>query len=167
MAKEKKPAATPARQQAIVGERIVLQLATEGDGWTGRITQQIKSWAAAGMGEKEIIANLSSELKSGGGLFESMMKGFKNATGQAVDYVSVEQVHEEWKGEDLWIWITRRDKSVCHDKETDCEFRESVSMTWAEWEAMGLPGLGTTTCDWRCRCVLRPDIERMGNKPPW
>jgi len=136
----------------IVGERIVLKLSVEGEGWAGRIRQQIRQWAAAGMSEKDIIAKLTVDLSPGGATFESIMNGFRNVTGEAVDYVSVEQVHEQWKGPDRWMWITINDENRC----SDCADRHGEVKTWAEWEALGLPGMGTTVCGWRCRCALEP-----------
>jgi hypothetical protein len=139
-----------------IGEQIVLRLVSKGDGWAGRIKQTIIDWSAAGMGEKEIIDRLRSELQSGGSIFEGIMKGFGEVTGESVDYVSIDQLHEEWGGENAWEWITRRDNSVCNEVDSDCEYRDGEIKTWEEWQAMGLPGTGTTTCAWRCRCILRP-----------
>jgi hypothetical protein len=150
-----------------VGERIILKMSVDGDGWGGRIKQMIKSWAASGMSEENIYAKLSRELSSGGSVFESIMKGFGETTGQAVDYVSIEQAHDEWDGEDAWMWVSRKDARVCDEELTDCVSRDGVTMSWEEWEAMGLPGTGTTTCRYNCRCSLVPDPDRTGEKPTW
>jgi hypothetical protein len=139
-------------KQRIVGERIVLKLAVEGEGWGGRIRQQIRQWGAAGMSEADIIEKLTRDLAPGGATFEGIMNGFRNVTGEAVDYVSVEQVHEQWTGPDRWMWITINDDSRC----TDCADRHGEVKTWDEWESLGLPGMGTTVCGWRCRCALEP-----------
>jgi hypothetical protein len=48
-------------KQRIVGERIVLKLAVEGEGWGGRIRQQIRQWGAAGMSEADIIEKLTRD----------------------------------------------------------------------------------------------------------
>ena len=139
-----------------LGENIVLRLSTYGDGWAGRIKQTIREWAAGGMGEKEIIERLTSELTSGGGIFESIMRGFGETTGGAVDYIANAQTFSEWEGEDAWEWITMRDQYVCDEVASDCESRDSVIKSYSEWVAMGLPGAGTTTCRYRCRCIIRP-----------
>lgn len=133
-------------------ERIILKLSTTGEGWSERIKQQVKDWAASGMNEDEIIKKLTKELSRGGTLFEGIMGSFGNITGEAVDYMSIEQVHEEWSGIDRWTWVTVRDENRCDD----CAERDGQVKTWEEWEALGLPGLGATICGWRCRCTLEP-----------
>jgi hypothetical protein len=135
-----------------IGEKILLKLSVEGEGWGGRIKQQIKSWGAAGMSEADIIAKLEKDLAPGGATFESMMNGFRNVTGEAVDYVSIEEVHDNWAGSDRWMWITVNDDNRCED----CGDRHGMVKTWEEWEALGMPGMGTTVCGWRCRCALEP-----------
>ncbi|MDD5547149.1 MAG: phage minor head protein [Candidatus Omnitrophica bacterium] len=104
------------------------------------------------MSEDEIIAKLLKELSLGGTLFEGIMGSFGNIAGEMVDYVSVEQVHEEWKGINRWTWVTVKDADRCDD----CAERDGQVKTWEEWEALGLPGLGATVCGWRCRCTLEP-----------
>jgi len=136
-----------------VGETILLRLDVEGQGWGERMRQQMRQWAAAGMSRNDILDALERELRPGGRLFESMMKGFKNVTGEAVDYVAVEEVHDNWKGSDEWMWIAVDDNSTCED----CTDRDGEVRAWAEWEGMGLPGMGTTVCGWRCRCSLEPN----------
>ena len=132
--------------------RIALKLAVEGEGWGNRIVQNIKIWAASGMNEEEILKKVIRDMSPGGQTFEQVMNGFRNATGESVDYVSIEQVHSGWTGPDKWMWVTISDQRRCED----CAERDNQVKTWAEWEAMGLPGIGTTRCGWRCRCDLVP-----------
>lgn len=134
------------------GEFILLKLATEGEGWAGRVQQQIKAWAASGMSEANILDKLASDLAPGGVTFEAMMKAFQNAAGEVVDYLTIEQVHDEWTGPDQWIWISNTDENRCDD----CAERHGEVKTWNEWQQWGLPGMGTTVCGWRCRCALEP-----------
>jgi hypothetical protein len=137
---------------SVIGERIILKLSSAGQGWSERIKQQIRDWAASGLDNDAIMAKLTKELSSGGTLFEAMMNGFRNVTGEAVDYVSIDQVHEEWQGVNRWTWVTVHDENRCDD----CAERDGEAKTWEEWEAVGLPGLGATVCGWRCRCTLEP-----------
>lgn len=135
-----------------VGDRIVLRLSVDGE-WMGRrVENRLKSWAAAGMSKADILARLRAELSPGGAMYDQFVSAFKNSAGEVVDYVSVEQVHEEWDGEDWWTWIAVDDDARCED----CADRDGESKTWADWEGLGLPGMGTTRCGWRCRCSLEP-----------
>lgn len=79
------------------------------------------------------------------------MSGFRNAGGVAVNYVSDEQRHDEWKGPDRWMWISINDEDRC----SDCADRDGKVKTWGEWVALGMPGEGTK-CEWQCRCRLEP-----------
>ncbi len=135
-----------------IGERIILKLTVLGNGWAGKLKQQIKEWAAAGLDEKTILEKLETDFAPGGRTFEAIVKAFGNATGEAVDYVAVEQVHEEWGGVDRWTWVSNNDANRCED----CAKLDGEVATWDEWEAMGLPGMGATVCGWRCRCTLEP-----------
>ncbi len=133
-------------------DRIILKLSVTGEGWAERIKQQLRDWAASGMSEDEIIKKITKELSVGGTIFEAMVGNFANIAGEATDYVSIDQVHEEWKGANEWTWLTVHDDNRCDD----CAERDGQTKTWEEWEALGLPGLGATICGWRCRCDLEP-----------
>jgi hypothetical protein len=135
-----------------ISTRIMLKLSSGGESWGQRIEQALKQWAAAGMSEDNIVARLEDEVSPGGRMFESIMKSFRNSTGEVVDYVTVEEVHSNWEGEDRWIWIAVNDENRCED----CSDRNEEVKSWDEWEALGLPGMGTTVCSWRCRCSLEP-----------
>lgn len=137
---------------AEINERIILKLATTGEGYGERVKQTARALAAAGMSEAAILLRLKKECSPGGTLYESIMAGFRNVTGEVVDYVSVEEAHSTWGGRDAWIWISVEDANRCED----CAERDGEVKTWAEWEELGLPGMGTTVCDWRCRCSLEP-----------
>ncbi len=139
-------------KRPLIGERITLKLTSEADGWSGRIKQRMKSWAAAGLSEAEIKRRIKAACSPGGEIYESIISGFRNVTGEAVDFVTIEESHRRWTGPDRWIWITIDDLDRCED----CEERDGEVRTWAEWEAMGLPGMGATRCGWRCRCTLEP-----------
>ncbi|MDD5391084.1 MAG: hypothetical protein PHD37_17235 [Gallionellaceae bacterium] len=136
----------------VIGERITIKLATEAEGWGERIKQKVKLWAAAGLSEDVIVKKIKEACSPGGEIFESIMSGFRNCTGEAVDYITIEEVHRNWKGADSWIWISVEDADRCED----CRERDGRIQSWAEWEAEGLPGTGATVCGWRCRCSLEP-----------
>jgi hypothetical protein len=85
-------------------------------------------------------------------LFESIMSGFKNSAGELVDFITVDEAHDNWTGSDEWIWIAIDDDNRCED----CSERDGEVNSWSEWQAIGLPGMGTTVCGWRCRCSLEP-----------
>ena len=151
-----------AGRPAPLGERITLKLTTEADGWAARIEQRIKSWAAAGLSEAIIEQKLTEACSPGGDIYESIMSGFRNVTGEAVDFITVEEAHRNWKGPDQWIWISIEDPSRCED----CAERDGRIQSWQEWEAEGLPGMGATVCGWRCRCSLEPaDVAAEATLP--
>jgi hypothetical protein len=141
-----------AKKKNIIGERITLKMSVEGETRGMSIKQTMKKWGAAGMSRSEIIDKLEVELSPGGRIFEGIVSNFQNAAGEVVDYVAIEQVHAEWQGADEWIWVSVSDESRCED----CAERDLEVKTWEEWEALGLPGMGTTVCGWRCRCSLEP-----------
>lgn len=143
------------------GEMIIIRLATRGEGLGERVQRTIKQWASAGLDEQAIIERLAEATSPGGTIYETVVKQFKNATGEAVDYVSQEAAHEAWIGSNEWVWYTAKDDRVCED----CAPREGDSDTWEDWEARGLPGVGWSVCDWRCRCSLEPAEAHSGNMP--
>jgi len=140
-----------------LAQRITLKLGVEGDGIAARILQLLKTWAAIGLSEEAIVEKITEEIQPGGSIFNALINQFSNASGQAVDYLSVEQVHENWKGPDKWVWITVTDENRCED----CKERHGWVRTYEEWEALGIPGAGATICGWRCRCTLEP-VEYAG-----
>jgi hypothetical protein len=133
-------------------DRITLKLLNEGDGWADRIQSKVREWAASGMSKAVIEERLRAALSPGGYLFESIMSGFKNSAGELVDFITVDEAHDNWTGSDEWIWIAIDDDNRCED----CSERDGEVNSWAEWQAIGLPGMGTTVCGWRCRCSLEP-----------
>jgi hypothetical protein len=58
----------------------------------------------------------------------------------------------EAKGYAKFIWITPNGAAAC----PDCQNRQSVILTIAEWERMGRPGSGKTVCGANCYCTLIP-----------
>ena len=55
------------------------------------------------------------------------------------------------KNDALWQWITLSVKPC-----PDCIFRAGKTLTWREWQAIGLPGEGRTVCMSHCHCDLHP-----------
>lgn len=146
----------------VAEQKIILRLSIDGEGLGMSVRQMIKTWAASGMSEEAILAQLQTQLSPGGTLFERIMAGFRNATGEAVAFISQEQVHADWQGEDSWTWVAIRDANTCED----CETRHGEMRTWDEWVALGLPGSGATVCGYRCRCELVPAVVGKNVKDP-
>jgi len=120
----------------------------------------IMRMSASGMSKGIIKEALIRDLQEGGQIFGDFRKQFKTTMKWGVEETARK---ESLDGLDVnatkWEWLGISDKSMCDD----CRRRnDSGIKDWAEWEAEGLPGGGSTICSANCRCrmVMAESVDK-------
>ena len=142
-------------------ERLFLKLRADAEDLAQRMSTEIQKLIASGMDEQGLVAFLKRDIAERGPLL-GMIRSTMNADlGGAIGEIQQDAVREQFSDpETIWVWIDIQDERECED----CERRHGVRHTYAEWEAIGLPGVGATRCRYRCRCELVPEDE-VGKDP--
>ena len=143
------------RWETIVTDKILLTITVQAEGIGNMVLTEVKKLAAAGMGEGEILDYLKRDFDTGGRISGIIRNTFSRTVSETLDWIPQEMMHAKFPGAKTWTWITVSDDRRCDD----CAERHGESRTWEEWEAIGLPGAGSTVCGDRCRCELVPDGE--------
>ena len=139
---------------------IALGLAFGIDIFNTRIEREIAILRGSGIGDREIIRILDSDLRTGGrsfgvlrglikrGIVGGIMQGFR--VGQDNIY-----------GDNLMMrWVSVGSPRICDD----CQERVGQVDTWANWEAEGLPASGFSVCKENCYCQLIPEDIPIDDK---
>lgn len=124
------------------------------------LTEIVGRMSASGMGKDAIRESLIRDLREGGQIFGDFRKQFKTTMKWGVEETARrESLNGVDKQAIKWEWLGISDKSMCDD----CRRRnDSGIKDWAEWEAEGLPGGGSTICSANCRCrmVMAESVDK-------
>ena len=117
------------------------------------LEQTITALRATGATTDAIREVLLQDLKEGGLVFGTYRNVIKNATGNAVQFMSDAGIRGKYGDEQIeeFKWITAG-VNVCKD----CEPRSGQKATWQEWSSIGLPKSGFSVCKANCQCQLVP-----------
>jgi len=120
----------------------------------------IMRMSSSGMSKGVIKEALIRDLQEGGQIFGDFRKQFKTTMKWGVEETSR---RESLDGLDVnatkWEWLGIGDKSICDN----CKDRNAMGIKeWTDWEAMGLPGGGSTICGANCRCrmVIAESVDK-------
>ena len=120
-----------------------------------QIEKQVSKLTKAGLSTSAIEATINQDMLNGGRIVGQLRNSIKEAI---VDGVNQSSRFGQYNGYDLnnaiFTWITVSSR-VCED----CQAREGMTGTFAEFESEGLPGSGRTVCGAYCYCVLDPTGE--------
>jgi hypothetical protein len=123
------------------------------------LEQTISTLLDSGMTRAEVRELLMNDLRGDGPVFADLRNGFKKSINGGVQQIT-QSVRSEVYTQNLeadmlysWQLSPAADGKHCED----CEERDGREpMTWAEWEAIGIPKAGATVCGGNCYCDLVP-----------
>ena len=118
---------------------------------TQSLDQLIEKMMDAGMTDDEIEAALKKDLHGEGQIFGDFRKNFKSQMRYSPEEVARGAIFEKNPEIKLWDWKAIADKELCDD----CAKRSQMGAKPLDfWRSIGLPGAGTTVCQFDCRCAL-------------
>jgi hypothetical protein len=123
------------------------------------ISDLTKQMRAEGMTDVEIEKILLKDLHEGGQIFGDFRKQMNATVKGGIENVGQSEVRESFLNVELWDWVGIVDGKIC----PDClERHKTKAKTWEDWEEIGLPESGATSCGKECRCILVPegDLEK-------
>jgi len=125
------------------------------------LSEVITRMSKSGMSKEAIKEALIRDLHEGGQLFGDFRKQFKANMKWGLEETARKEFEKGLdKVNGMWEWLGIADSKIC----PDCSERNAMSpKLWQEWEAMGLPGGGSTICGSNCRC--RMAIAESISKP--
>tara|TARA_R100001594_G_C4052823_1_gene265309 strand:- start:1769 stop:2953 length:1185 start_codon:yes stop_codon:yes gene_type:complete len=121
--------------------------------FSNNIQKQVGTMTANGMSQSAIKEVLNTDMKTGGRIFGELQNNVKAGITDGVNQsarLGQYQNYDLDKG--LFAWVTVGGHKVC----MDCDGRQGVALTWAEWESEGVPGSGWSVCRAFCYCILDP-----------
>jgi len=119
--------------------------------------QQVKKMKQSGVSEAELLTWLAnSEVAES---FKSkLLNAVKRDLSVAMNELTTNIYLDEAKGlSDFWQWQNEPTAKHCNTcKDSAAGGRSGLVKTLRQWQALGVPGAGTTNCDGGCRCSLLP-----------
>jgi hypothetical protein len=114
----------------------------------------IESLRASGIKDSEIFARLKADLDNKTDLFSSFSGDVEGANNDLFHLESQLASAEEVAGaSDLFEWTLDPTAEHCGDCLANAD---KEPMSFDEWQAEGLPGMGNTDCGEYCKCSLDP-----------
>ena len=121
--------------------------------FSNNLEKSVFTMTQAGISEDMIKETLKNDMGTGGRIFGELKNNTKASIVDGINQsakMGQYQNYELDKGE--FVWVSVGGHRVCGD----CDGRSGQKMTFAEWEAEGLPGSGWSVCQGYCYCVLDP-----------
>ena len=107
---------------------------------------------ANGVKSETIISTLKSDQVAGGRIFGQLRNDIKSGIAMATSNSGRLGQYSDYKGKDLFAWVTVAGHRICGD----CESVSGQVASYNDWESEGLPGSGWSVCKGYCYCVLDP-----------
>ncbi len=121
--------------------------------FSNNLEKSVFSMKQAGVSDKIIKETLANDMGTGGRIFGKLRNDSKAGI---VEVINQSAKLGQYKNYDLdkgeFTWVTVGGHRVC----ADCDGRAGQKLTFAEWEAEGLPASGWSVCQGFCYCVLDP-----------
>ena len=121
--------------------------------FSNSLEKSVYTMQQAGTSPKIIKQTLANDMGTGGRIFGQLRNDTKASI---VDGINQSAKMGQYKNYDLdkgeFVWVAVGGHKVC----MDCDGRAGQKMTFAGWEAEGLPGSGWSVCQGFCYCVLDP-----------
>jgi hypothetical protein len=115
------------------------------------VRNMIAKMRAEGIADKQIVTILKDRMGNTVEEFRTFKGWVEGATDKMI-YSASQDESNDYEQEQKLTWVL--DPSVTEHCDTCLEREGYEPMTFAEWEAIGLPGAGTTDCDGYCKCTL-------------
>lgn len=132
------------------------------DSLEGDLEAQIERMLVSGMDPAEVLVALEASLDNATDSFGSLRAAINGDLDDITGSISqITSQDMQGSGEELYTWeLDPTAKEHCGD----CvERSQEPAQTLAEWEAIGLPGIGNTECDGYCKCTLVPEGVRTND----
>lgn len=131
-------------------------IAGEAEGFGRKLARTLGNLRSSGVSQPQIRVSILDELTDGRGSLSSLMGLLKSESELVQQRFYNDGIQAEVLGNDdpekkLFMW-----SAIGKDTCPSCTKRHGNIKTWAEWDAIGRPGFGTTVCTFHCRCVLIP-----------
>lgn len=154
---------TPEVEQMIFNtlDRLSFNATTFGN----KITSEYARLLAGGMDPSKAQAVLNKSMTTGGSMFGTLRHDTKEGIVEGMNQSGrMGQLDEYGPLDQTFAWVTVSGHKIC----SDCQARAGQVLTWAEWEAEGLPGAGWSLCGGFCYCVLDPTgkLSKEVQAPP-
>ncbi len=120
--------------------------------FTNEINKQVALMTGNGLSQANIATLLEADMKNGGRIFGQLKNNTKAKAIETINQTSRIGQESVYSASDKFAWVTVGGHKVC----MDCDGRAGGVMTYAQWEAEGLPGTGWSVCKGYCYCVLDP-----------
>jgi hypothetical protein len=120
------------------------------------LLMEIGALRRAGMGEDQVRQRIKSDWDNGQGMVGSFRAQAREAFNSAQQsFYGAGQTDTVAPGQDaatqLFTWHAVGVRTC-----VGCVGRMGQTRTFAEWQAIGVPGAGATPCRFNCRCTLLP-----------
>ena len=124
--------------------------------YLSRVRLQAQQLVAAGVDQALILQQLQSDITNSTGTFAQL----KGTIGASIDTSLMKTANFSSNLAPLRItnnfrWNWEPSAEHCDT----CVGRQGQVKSYEDWEAVGLPGSGTTDCGIYCRCSLEPVLE--------
>lgn len=119
------------------------------------LEELVKTRLAQGESKEKIEADLLKDLNAGGPIFSEFRKAVKTTTNGVTSKPLTDKQANWFQGDNTkYKW-----NAAVFDSCKDCLERHDQVKTWPEWEKIGLPRTGHTSCKNKCRCILLPAYD--------
>ena len=139
---------------------VALGLAYGIDVLATRIEREIAILRGAGIGDREIIRILDTDLRTGGRIFGEFRNTIKRGIVAGVMQgfrIGQDNIY----GDSVMMrWVSVGSPRICDD----CSSRVGEIDTWENWQALGLPASGFSVCKENCYCQLIPEDIPIDDK---
>ena len=141
----------PEQVETILDEIITLML-FDSEIFAVNIEKQLRTLRTSGVDEGQIEDILQKDMDEEGKIFGALKNTIIASIVLGVAQSARQGQYESYDMEQLFTWVTVSGHRICDD----CETRAGETLTFSEWEALGLPGSGWSVCGSYCYCLLDP-----------
>jgi len=122
------------------------------DKFTADLEGQIATMKVQDMTDEQIIARLERTLTDEVGVFGPFVGDIEKYADDLSSIIAQTASKSEFDSEEKLEWVL---DPAAKEHCDDCVANSALdSQSFAEWEALGLPGVGNTECGEYCKCTL-------------
>ena len=141
----------PEQVETILDEIIMLML-FDSEIFAVNIEKQLRTLRANGVDEAQIEDILQKDMDEEGKIFGALKNTIIASIVLGVAQSARQGQYESYDMDQLFTWVTVSGHRICDD----CQTRAGETLTFSEWEALGLPGSWWSVCGSYCYCLLDP-----------
>jgi hypothetical protein len=143
---------TPSTYQVII-QTLEQSLNRSIDDYVTAVQTRAGDLISRGVSPEEVKKMLLADVKNGAGDFQALQGVIGSQIDKALGQTAMDVSNEAIKDlADQFEWLWEPNAKHCDT----CQERNGEVKSYDEWEALGLPGVGTTDCGVYCKCTLVP-----------